>query len=292
MTADAGVDGSDGAGVVVEPAVPLGQARVLVAGYGVTGRAVASALAGRVAGVTTVDARADDADVRLAADSSPDDEAVTTLVDRADLVVTSPGWPPSSPLFVAAGLAGVPVWSEIELAWRLRTGRVPSSVRTSDGPADTGAGAARTAGRGPADGSELAGPARHDGRGPAPWLVVTGTNGKTTTVEMLDSILRAAGLRSVAVGNVGRPLIEAALDPELDVLAVELSSFQLHFTHSMSARAAAVLNIAPDHLDWHGSLDAYTADKGRIFSRAQVACVDQGRRLDERAGAGGGHRLA
>ncbi|GAA1873136.1 UDP-N-acetylmuramoyl-L-alanine--D-glutamate ligase [Myceligenerans crystallogenes] len=232
--------GASGAGV--ESPVPLAEARVVVAGYGVTGRAVAAALAGRAASVVTVDARADDADVRLAGDLSADDDAVAGLVHDADLVVASPGWAPSSPLLVAAERAGVPIWSEIELAWRLRADRASS----------------------PGDGA---------GRGPAPWLCVTGTNGKTTTVEMLDSILRAAGLRSAAVGNVGRPAIEAALDPELDVLAVELSSFQLHYTHTMSAQAAAVLNVAPDHLDWHGSLDAYAADKGRIYERAQVACV-------------------
>ncbi|WP_201847047.1 UDP-N-acetylmuramoyl-L-alanine--D-glutamate ligase [Myceligenerans indicum] len=181
-------------------------------------------------------------------------EVVADLVGGADLVVASPGWPPSSPLLVAAAAAGLPVWSEIELAWRLRVDRTPSDRD----PAGR---------RGPALGLDGAGP------GPAPWLAVTGTNGKTTTVEMLDSILRAAGLRSVAVGNVGRPLIEAALDPELDVLAVELSSFQLHHTHTMAAEAAAVLNLAPDHLDWHGSFEAYAADKGRIYERAQVACV-------------------
>jgi UDP-N-acetylmuramoylalanine--D-glutamate ligase len=91
---------------------------------------------------------------------------------------------------------------------------------------------------------------------------------------MLDAILRAAGLRSAAVGNVGRPVVEAVMDPVgADVLAVELSSFQLHWTSSMSAEAAAVLNVAPDHLDWHGSQSAYAADKGRIYEHAQRACV-------------------
>ncbi len=108
----------------------------------------------------------------------------------------------------------------------------------------------------------------------APWLCVTGTNGKTTTVQMLDAILRAGGLRSVAVGNVGRPVVEAVMDPAgADVLAVELSSFQLHWTSSLSAEASAVLNVAPDHLDWHGSLEAYAADKGRIYEHVQRACV-------------------
>ncbi|MBO9568384.1 MAG: UDP-N-acetylmuramoyl-L-alanine--D-glutamate ligase [Cellulomonas iranensis] len=154
----------------------------------------------------------------------------------ADLVVASPGLPPHHALLVEARERDVPVWSEVELAWHVRV---------------------------PRDG----------GDGPAPWLAVTGTNGKTTTVGMLESILRAAGRRTLAVGNVGTPVVLAAVDPALDVLAVELSSFQLHHTSSMSAQAAAVLNVAPDHLDWHGSLEAYAADKGRIYEHAQVACV-------------------
>lgn len=205
---------------------PLATARVLIAGLGVTGRAVGAVLQGRVASVLTVDAHAD-ADVHDGA----------ALDWRAiDLVVVSPGWHPDAPLLVAAQEHGVPVWSEVELAWHLR---VPSD----------------TTGR------------------PAPWVAVTGTNGKTTTVEMLDSILTADGRSSRAVGNVGRPLVEAAVDPSLDVLALELSSYQLHHTYSMSALAAAVLNVAPDHLDWHGSMGAYAAAKGRVYARVQIACV-------------------
>jgi UDP-N-acetylmuramoylalanine--D-glutamate ligase len=155
------------------------------------------------------------------------------LPAEVDVVVTSPGWPPHAPLLAQAAERGVPIWSEIELAWRLRD------------PANA-----------------------------APWLCVTGTNGKTTTVQMLTSMLIAAGHRAVAAGNVGLPLLEAVMDPEpYDVIAVELSSYQLHFTYSMSAHSAAVLNIAPDHVDWHGSLEAYAADKGRIFENCQIACV-------------------
>ncbi|HET6742274.1 MAG TPA: UDP-N-acetylmuramoyl-L-alanine--D-glutamate ligase [Kribbella sp.] len=155
------------------------------------------------------------------------------LPKHVDVVVTSPGVPPHAPLLAQAAELDVPIWSEIELAWRLRD------------PANA-----------------------------APWLCITGTNGKTTTVQMLTAMLQAAGHRAVAAGNVGLPLLEAVLDPEpYDVIAVELSSYQLHFTHSMSAHSAAVLNIAPDHLDWHGSLAAYAADKGRIFENCQVACV-------------------
>ena len=207
----------------------LDGALVVVAGLGVSGRAAAEVLAARGARVVPVDDLADDV-------IGTDELLAGTALDRASLVVASPGLAPHHPLLAAALERGLPVWSEVELAWRLRVDRA-------------------------------------SGGGPAPWLAVTGTNGKTTTVGMLESILRAAGERVAAVGNVGPPVVLAATDPSLDVLVVELSSFQLHFTHSLSAQAAAVLNIAADHLDWHGSFEAYAADKGRIFERAQVACI-------------------
>src|SRR5690625_5557668 len=91
---------------------------------------------------------------------------------------------------------------------------------------------------------------------------------------MLESILLAAGLRAVACGNVGLPVIEAALDPEgYDVLALELSSFQLHWTEHLDCEAAAVLNVSDDHLDWHGGAGAYAAAKGRIYEGVRTACV-------------------
>ncbi len=162
--------------------------------------------------------------------------ATARLPEDADVLVVSPGFRPDAPIVVAARERGVPVWGEVELAWRLRD------------------------------------PAR-----PAPWLCVTGTNGKTTTVRMLESILRAAGLRAVAAGNVGLPLTEAVMDPEpYDVIAVELSSFQLHYTDSMAAESAAVLNVAEDHLDWYDGDDAmadYARDKGRIYAGVERACV-------------------
>jgi UDP-N-acetylmuramoylalanine--D-glutamate ligase len=206
---------------------PLTELAVLVAGHGVTGRAVASVLRTRAARVVTLDAGDPEADL-----ASIGAEEVASF----DVVVASPGWRPTSQVFVDAAAAGVPVWSEVELAWRLR---VPSAA--------TGE--------------------------PAPWLALTGTNGKTTTVEMLLSILEADGRAAAAVGNVGRPLVEAVVDPSLEVLAIELSSFQLHFTTSMSPLAGAVLNVAPDHLDWHGTFEEYAAAKGKVYHQAQVACV-------------------
>ncbi|WP_204283640.1 UDP-N-acetylmuramoyl-L-alanine--D-glutamate ligase [Microbispora amethystogenes] len=101
----------------------------------------------------------------------------------------------------------------------------------------------------------------------APWLALTGTNGKTTAVRMLASILTAAGHRALAVGNVGVPIVEA-VDGPYDVLAVELSSFQLHWSSSLAPLAGAVLNVAPDHIDWHGSMEEYAAAKARVFTAA------------------------
>jgi len=105
-----------------------------------------------------------------------------------------------------------------------------------------------------------------------PWLVVTGTNGKTTTVGMVASMLLAAGLASIASGNIGLPLIDVVTGAvPYDVLAVELSSFQLARSPSIRAHAAAVLNLAPDHLDWHGSMQAYAEAKASAFAQAGTA---------------------
>ena len=213
--------------------------RAVVAGFGVSGFAAADNLLHLGARVTALDERPEGKEEKaellevLGATIRLGEGSTAVLPEDVDLVVTSPGWRPDAPLLAQASARGVPIWGEVELAWRLR-----------DPDHDT------------------------------PWLAVTGTNGKTTTVRMLDAILRAAGLRSVAAGNVGLPLVEAVMDPEpYDVLAVELSSFQLHYADSVSAQAAAVLNVAEDHLDWYGSMADYAADKGRIYERVQRACI-------------------
>jgi UDP-N-acetylmuramoylalanine--D-glutamate ligase len=101
----------------------------------------------------------------------------------------------------------------------------------------------------------------------ADWLVVTGTNGKTTTVRMLEAILRAAGLRALAVGNVGVSIIDAVLDPQpYDVLAVEASSYQLYWSSTIRPAAGVLLNLAPDHLDWHGSMADYERAKAAVWA--------------------------
>ncbi|RPK75016.1 UDP-N-acetylmuramoylalanine--D-glutamate ligase [Streptomyces sp. ADI97-07] len=214
--------------------------RVTVAGLGVSGIPAARALHERGARVTVVNDGDDERSRAQAAELEALGITVrlgdgATLPESTELIVTAPGWKPDKPLFLAAAEAGVPVWGDVELAWRLRG---------------------------------------QDGREPAPWLAVTGTNGKTTTVRMLASILEAAGLRTAAVGNIGVSLLDAVLgDETYDVLAVELSSYQLHWAPSLRAQSGAVLNLAPDHLDWHGSMAGYAADKGRIYEGNSVACV-------------------
>jgi UDP-N-acetylmuramoylalanine--D-glutamate ligase len=107
------------------------------------------------------------------------------------------------------------------------------------------------------------------------WIALTGTNGKTTTVEMTAAILQAAGINAVACGNVGDTVIDAVdRDNPYDVLVLELSSFQLHWAQEASFTAAAILNIADDHLDWHGSFEAYAQAKFSILDRCEIAILN------------------
>ncbi|MEU4579315.1 UDP-N-acetylmuramoyl-L-alanine--D-glutamate ligase [Nonomuraea sp. NPDC023979] len=199
-----------------------------VAGLGVSGTAAARVLAARGERVVVVESAEGERQLAAAAELSGHGVEVRfgplELPEGVTRLVTT-GWAPHHPLIAAALDAGVEVVGEVELAWRLRSGRA------------------------------------------APWLALTGTNGKTTAVRMLTSILLAAGRKAAAVGNVGVPVVEAVGEP-YDALAVELSSFQLHWSSTLAPHAAAILNLAPDHLDWHGSMEAYAADKGRLYERA------------------------
>ena len=199
---------------------------VVVAGAAVSGAAAARVLRRHGAEVTVVES--DDARAQPLRDEGFRVVDVGVPPPGTDLVVTSPGWRPDSPLLVAAAAAGLEVVGEVELAWRLA--HDPQSARP-----------------------------------PAPWLAVTGTNGKTTTVQMLEAVLAAAGARTVAAGNVGLPLVEA-VGGEHDVLAVELSSFQLHWSSTLRPHAGALLNVADDHTDWHGSATHYALAKAKIFT--------------------------
>ncbi|MGC4112433.1 MAG: hypothetical protein QM747_18830 [Nocardioides sp.] len=219
--------------------------RAVVAGFGVSGFAAADNLTHLGASVLAVDeipdGKEDEAELLgiLGAEVRLGEGATAALPDEVDLVVVSPEWRPSAPLLAQARARDVPVWGEVELAWRLRD----------------------------------EGPAGH----PAPWLAVGGAEGTTRTAQMLQSILKAAGLRSVATGRGGIPIVEAVMDPApYDVLTVELSAVQLRDTRSMAAESAVVLNLADQHpSSYEGptALADYATDTGRIYHGVRRACV-------------------
>jgi UDP-N-acetylmuramoylalanine--D-glutamate ligase len=228
--------------------LPAAGTPVLVAGGRVTGRAVLAALADLGATATLCD---DDPAMRqqFAETGTATVDSATAVARIADyaLVIVSPGFAPTSPLPVAAAAAGVPVWGDVELAWRL-------------------------------DQAGHYGPPRR-------WLAVTGTNGKTTTTSMLHAMLVAGGVDSRLCGNIGNPVLDELHTPA-DVLAVELSSFQLHWAPSVRPEAGVVLNIAEDHLDWHGTLADYAAAKaGVLRGRVAVAGLDDARAAELLASA-------
>jgi len=206
--------------------------RALVVGLARSGQAAALALAARGVEVVAVDRNPDVDTGRLAAAGVEvrvgTDEGATGDVN---LVIKSPGVPAEAPPVVHARERGIPVWSEVELGWRLLA--------------------------------------------PRPFIGVTGTKGKTTTAELLGAMFRAAGRPVEVAGNVGRPLtsVEAAEDAWI---VCELSSFQLEDVHELALEVAVLLNLAPDHLDRHGTFEAYRDAKLRIFERARVRIVPTG----------------
>ncbi len=222
--------------------------RALVVGLARSGTAAALALARR--GVPTVGAdSATELDVGRLAEAGVEVQLGSEeerLLDDVELLVKSPGVPGDSLLPAAARARGIPIWSEVELGFRL--------LRN-------------------------------------PFIGVTGTNGKTTTSELLGAMFRAAGRPVSVAGNVGRPLtsLDGALGPEAWIVC-ELSSFQLEDVHRLRPRVAVLLNLEPDHLDRHGTYDAYRDAKLRIFqnqTEADVAVVPR----DFTAIPGGGVRV-
>ena len=200
---------------------------VLVAGAGVAGRGVINMLeAMGAAEVTIADDHSDLAHVTV-------EQAIEKIAaGEFQLLITSPGWAPTSPLLVAAQKANLPIIGDIEAAWL-------------------------------ADQAEVFGPART-------WAAITGTNGKTTTTAMLTAMCIADGQAAVAVGNIGVSPAHALTaegrgEPRADILVAEVSSFQLHWAPTFTPDVGCVLNIAEDHLDWHGSLAGYASDKARVL---------------------------
>jgi UDP-N-acetylmuramoylalanine--D-glutamate ligase len=211
--------------------------RVLVAGVALSGAAVARAAARLGAEVTAVDARSDPATRAAADELAASGVRVRLGTDGPDVLDAGTDLVVTSPGF----RPGHPLL-------------------------------AAAAGRGVEVIGDVELAWRLRGAGAAPWVGITGTNGKTTTTRMVTAIAVAAGLRAVAAGNVGLPAIDVVTGPDrYDLVVVELSSFQLHWSRSIACAAGAVLNLAEDHLDWHGGFAAYVADKLRIWSGAEVA---------------------
>ncbi|MBP1325543.1 UDP-N-acetylmuramoylalanine--D-glutamate ligase [Leucobacter exalbidus] len=216
--------------------------RVAVLGLGVTGFSVADTLVELGARVRVIYGTPDPDREKLldvigaerACIAGNDEQLADLRAFDAELIVVSPGYRPDHPLTVWAAEHGVTVWGDIELGWRLRD----KTTRIAD------------------------------------WICITGTNGKTTTTQLTAHMLQAAGLRVTPAGNIGTPILDALRDPQgYDALVVELSSFQLERLGEISPFASACLNFADDHLDWHGSVEAYWAAKARVFEHTQVACV-------------------
>lgn len=214
---------------------------LVVLGLGASGEAVAEwaldrAVAGEDVRVTVVDSGRAEALERRAARLVARGATVVLGSDEvpsADLVVASPGIPPHSALMRSAHALGVPVISEIELAYRVSR---------------------------------------------AAWVAVTGTNGKTTTTALIAHVLREAGFAAEPCGNFGPPAIRVAAEAgAAGIIVAEVSSFQLSLVDEFHPRVAVLLNITPDHLDYHGTMEAYTGDKARIFARqtaSDVAVID------------------
>ena len=174
--------------------------------------------------------------VTIADDNSTDAVRPESVeLTNFDAVVISPGWRQDHPLVVKALASGLHILNEIDLAWQIRSEVTPHQK----------------------------------------WLALTGTNGKTTTVEMVAKIMQTAGVNAVACGNVGDTVIEAVDSKNAyDYLILELSSFQLHWARQAQFVSAAILNIADDHLDWHGTFDTYADAKFSILDRAELAVLN------------------
>lgn len=154
---------------------------------------------------------------------------------KVDIALVSPGWPKDHPIFYLLKKAQVELISEIDLAWLLKEDISPDQK----------------------------------------WIAVTGTNGKTTTVQMLESILSKSEYRAIACGNVGLTVMDAVTSPEnFEILAIELSSFQIDWSELPTYEAIAVLNISDDHIDWHGSFDAYANAKLKLLAKSKLAILN------------------
>ena len=163
-------------------------------------------------------------------------DAINELPKDIDLAIVSPGWKIDNPVIMRLKSAGIEVISEIDFAWKVKQVLAPNQK----------------------------------------WIALTGTNGKTTTIKMVESIFKAAKVNGVACGNVGQPVVASVCsDQPYDYLAIELSSFQIQWSELPKYQSVAILNIAEDHIDWHGSFEDYAAAKLKLLKQAEKAFVNK-----------------
>lgn len=161
---------------------------------------------------------------------------IDSLPTKFDLVIVSPGWRKDHPVVKKMTAAGISVKSELDLAWLIKKEIAPNQK----------------------------------------WVGLTGTNGKTTTIQMVQSIFDAAGIKALACGNLGEPVISAVCrTPALEILALELSSFQIDWSELPEYESIAILNIAEDHIDWHGSFENYAKAKLKLLSQSKQSFINK-----------------
>lgn len=226
-------------------AMEFANKRILILGGGVTGKAVAKVLEEIGSKITIAD------------ENSVTDFPKHEIEDYQnldyDLAVVSPGWKPNHPLIKAISSNGIPLISEVDLAWHFKKLHAPNQR----------------------------------------WIAITGTNGKTSTTELTSAMLTAAGITNIACGNVGTTIIESIFsEEEHEVLVIELSSFQIHWMSEPEFEAVTILNIADDHADWHGSFEEYTRAKIKLLQHTKIAILNgQDQHLVESASVWTGRKI-
>ncbi len=164
------------------------------------------------------------------------EEVVSKIPDGIDLAIVSPGWRMDHPVFEKLKKSGVEILSEIDFAWMIKQVVAPKQK----------------------------------------WVGLTGTNGKTTTIKMVETIFKSANINGAACGNVGQTVIESVLNQkQFDFLALELSSFQIQWSQYPEYESVALLNIAEDHIDWHGSFDNYAKAKLKLINQSKKAIANK-----------------
>ena len=163
-------------------------------------------------------------------------DVINELPKGIELAIVSPGWKMDHPAILNLKSAGTKVIGEIDFAWQVKQVLAPNQK----------------------------------------WIALTGTNGKTTTIKMIESIFQAAKVNGVACGNVGQTVIASVCaERPFEYLAIELSSFQIQWSELPRYQSVAVLNIAEDHIDWHGSFEDYAAAKLKLLKQAEKSFVNK-----------------